>query len=57
MEIEVGIIIKKLVLMKMGIGNLFGLGCSSISSMKSKISKEDEINTCPRENGETIKKY
>ncbi len=25
--------------------------------LKSKISKEDEINTCPRENGETIRKY
>ncbi|HHT9145671.1 MAG TPA: hypothetical protein ACFYD4_08350 [Candidatus Wunengus sp. YC61] len=25
--------------------------------MKSKISREDEINTCPRENGETIRKY
>ena len=24
--------------------------------MKSKISKEDEINTCPRENGEMIRK-
>jgi hypothetical protein len=50
-------IIKKLVLMKMGIANLFDLGYSSISrrvtiprqklsrtSMKSKMSGKDEIN-------------
>jgi len=36
MEIEVGIIIKKLVLMKMGIGNVFGLGYSSISMYEIK---------------------
>ncbi|MCQ3926146.1 MAG: hypothetical protein DPW17_02390 [Candidatus Jettenia sp.] len=49
-EISEGIfsIIKKLVLMKMGIGNLLGLGYSSISRrvsiMQSTISEDDKIH-------------
>ncbi len=28
----------------------------TIQNKAAKVSKEDEINTCPRENGETIRK-